>query len=91
MLRNGRLSYLALVKDLRHWADNAGGARAKHLLHAVLLQGCGQVAHGEVPLRHLKFTLFATQTHTMRHISKEKACGEMPCSATFLDILTEAG
>lgn len=59
MLRNGRLSYLALEQDIRNWANNAGSARAKHLLHSVLLQGCCQVTHGEVPLRHLKFTLFA--------------------------------
>lgn len=52
------LSYLALVHNIRNGAHNAGRPGAKHLPHSVPLHGCCQVIHGEVPLRHLKFTLF---------------------------------
>ena len=44
------VSYLTLVQYIRNWANNTGGTRTKHLPHAVLLHGCGQVVHGEVPL-----------------------------------------
>lgn len=55
------LAYLTLVHHIRNRADNAGRAGAEHLLHSALLQGCRQVPHGEVPLRHLEFTLFANK------------------------------
>eukprot|EP00069_Balaena_mysticetus_P003131 bmy_04177T0 len=41
------VSYLTLVQYIRNRANNTGGTRTKHLPHAVLLHGCGQVVHGE--------------------------------------------
>lgn len=52
------VSYLTLVQYIRNRANNAGCTRAKHLPHSVPLQGFCQIIHGEVPLWHLKFTLF---------------------------------
>lgn len=52
------MSYLALVQNIGNWADNAGCPRAEQLLHSVLLQGGGQVIHGDVSLAHLKLALF---------------------------------
>jgi len=51
------LSYLALIQNFGDWTYNTSCSSPKHLLHSVLFQGSCQVTHGDVALRHFKFSL----------------------------------